>query len=126
MIPAITSVLGWLSPKKLAYLLVAGLLTFAAVQGTRFVNQALEDRTRLTILEIENQSLEENLRTRQFLLDQQRQATEAAERALEAEKKRAAEFDGAQNDVDNAADTDDGQIAPVLDNALEFIRNRRP
>lgn len=105
----------------LAGVLLAG---FLAIQGVSFVNQALDDRERVVVLEIENQSLEENLRVRQLLLDQQINATRIAEEALEAERERAREFHQAEQDVRSAPAEDDAPVAPVLDDALNFLRNR--
>lgn len=124
MISIMTTALSWVSPKRLAILAGVILAGFLSVQVVSFVGQAMDDRERVVVLEIENQSLEENLRVRQLLLTQQINATRIAEEALAAELERASEFQQAERDVFTAPEEDDAPVAPVLDNALDFLRNR--
>jgi hypothetical protein len=117
--------LEWFNPKRLLMLLGGVVLAIALYFAVGFVDDkyALEQEVFEQTLVI--QQRDASIETMGLQLAAARAATVAAEAALAAERDRAAEFTTARENVLNAAPADDGEVAPVLENALDAIRARR-
>lgn len=125
MVSGVLSIFGWLNPKRLMIIGASLVLGWVAIQAVQFVNRAIEDREQVILLEVKNQALAENLRTKQLLLEAQSRITELAEEALQREKEISQDFlDAIGNTIDVPPEFD-GPVAPVLEDTLEFLRQRR-
>lgn len=124
MLTSIMPFISWLNPKRIAILIASIILAWFLYQATVFVNRALDDREKVILLTVENDALRENERINDILIENQRESIKRAEEALEKEQERAEEFEQALDAVNNALPEDDAISAPVLEDALDFLRNR--
>jgi predicted nucleic acid-binding Zn-ribbon protein len=77
-----------------------------------------------TQLQRDKASLEANLQATEAALADEREKVRKLAKARDRAAQRAAEFRQLQREVDNAPDSDDGPVAPVLRSTLERLRER--
>lgn len=124
MVLSASAILGWLNPKNIAYLVgslvVAGGLWWA--YSTSSENADLRQQVlanEVTIGSLEGQ-LDAAALARDAALAAQKRATE---QLIDQERLRA-EFDSTRRAIVRAAPENDAPVAPVLDDALDAIRER--
>jgi F0F1-type ATP synthase membrane subunit b/b' len=120
-----SSALGFFSnPKRLLYLGLSIILFLALWQGTKFVNNALDNAALVESQRIELQLKDAEIETQQALRAQAERAAAVSEAARKEAEQRADEIRQIRDAILESGDERDGAIAPVLEDTLRALRQR--
>ena len=117
--------LAWLTPTRLINGLKVIAVSGALYLVVDFVRDHIKLQQEVFQQEIQIQQLNASNETLKEQAQFARAAQKIAEETLQAERDRAVDFEEARQRVLNSASQDDGAVAPVLEDALDFIRDRR-
>ncbi len=110
------------NPKVIIGIIIVALLAFGYFKWKSSIKQAIYNQiyTEQAEQHIENQRQE--MERRQQLMDE---SNRAVRKAQEERQRILREIETARQRTRNVAPEDNGQVAPVLEEALQFIRNRQ-
>lgn len=117
----VLSALGWLNPKRLLMIAGAALLAFVVWQGAVFVDSKYEAEARVLQLEADVKSKDEAIRILNMAAAQRESAQKTADAALAEIETQNDVIDEIRRKAAAASADQNGDLAPVLRDALMAI-----
>lgn len=123
---ALAGIIGWFNPKRLLMLGGAIVLTIGMVKVVNFVDAKYELEKEVFRQEIVIEQKDIEINGLKIERDLAQEATLLAEENLDAERARGIALEAARQRALQVTPEDNGEVAPVLLDALDTIRERAP
>lgn len=118
--------LGFLNPKIIMWIAIAGVVGFVAWKGFDLYQDTLEKTRLIEQQKITIQLREQELQTQETLIQAMQRAHDISDAERIELEKRLEDLDDISDIAKGSADENDGAIAPVLGDVLRALRERYP